>query len=752
MMLLVCGHAYAYWQMYYDEEACRQFDRDMEAGGQFDRPDYGRPQGHWATREEALAYLRGAGLNAYCLQHIRLIERVEASTAARGSGSSGGTSNPGGQRGGRGGGQLVSLGAVLVETPTDATTKGLLAQQVVPGGLADAVGLKPGDVIVKWGMMTLAELPNVARKRVLPVLTRGTLPAGLSVDIVVARDGQTINLTINTSNPGAQPAGGGDGSGGPGGAVTPGVAATPADSPTGRQRFSLGVGEAPSESPTGGPHFSLGFGGGGTPPDSPANGILVQRVVPGGIADAAGIMPGDVIVKWGSETFSASPDNIGRVLPLSAEEDGLSADIVVVRNGQTIPLTVRCADPAAQSANSVVTPSAARQLVVSAALAQQAADAAVGGNLEAARDLAQKSARAMTGEIDLTQLPSLGDLSKPGDSTPSAALSTEALSAVDENLRRMDSARVAQERVPTPCASPEQAALRMHASLEEARAVANLLKLSEVLATARRDPSTTNEAVVAIRSLGKVTAVSGPVATPGGAGGLGGQTTPAGPQPAVKDDITPEQRRKLLAELTSLQGELEATKAQLGKLTGAIQQDQRQFEDWELVARAGMDKCSGVLYNLLMDWTVAPLSERCEVMHGLAQKLPDKPQGLIDRLGRISAWFKAMGATQTLKDVADVAGREGKTRTELLEEVRDDLSIIASQPGFDKFVVSVAWKQGINMVDMAWSYAQFSAAYDGIEQMTKNSEGYRQAVAALTTRMQAIVKRTHEVKQELSGE
>lgn len=52
------------------------------------------------------------------------------------------------------------------------------------------------------------------------------------------------------------------------------------------------------------------------------------------------------------------------------------------------------------SVNREVTADVSKQLVMSTVLANQAAGAALDGDLEAARDLADKSARAMTGDID----------------------------------------------------------------------------------------------------------------------------------------------------------------------------------------------------------------------------------------------------------------------------------------------------------------------------------------------------------------
>jgi hypothetical protein len=401
--------------------------------------------------------------------------------------------------------------------------------------------------------------------------------------------------------------------------------------------------------------------------------------------------------------------------------------------------------------NTEVTADVSRQLVMSTVLAKQAAIAALDGNLESARDLADKSARAMTGDIDLTQLPALGALPVPGDPVQTVVLSQEALAAVDQQLRQIDQAKVtlqkAADLAPTSPTDAEQ--MRAAAAQQQQEAQARLQSLRDALEYARQHAGSESVAVATIRNLGKVTApitvANNTPSTPPGP-----TTTPVTPTPAPKDDITPEQRAKWLAELATLQTELEATKAQFGKLSQSIQQDQLQFADWEKVASDGKERCTGILYGMLMDVSVGGLSERYETMHELSKKLPDHPQGYIDSLGRVKNLLAALSTTQSFKDVADVAAKDGKTLPELLEEMRDDLNIIAGVTKLDKTLIGAAWKQGTNIVEMAYSYTQFSTAYDGINQMDKNSEGYRKAVAALTVRMQKLVTRIKEIKENLS--
>lgn len=408
--------------------------------------------------------------------------------------------------------------------------------------------------------------------------------------------------------------------------------------------------------------------------------------------------------------------------------------------------------------NNEVTADVSKQLVMSTVLADMAAGAAVGGDMEAARDLADKSARAMTGEIDLTQLPSLGQMPAVGDPVGAITLSEEALDAVDQNLRKVEEARISMAKAgEIENAKPEDAAkLRADAEAQTQAAQANLKSLHDALDWARKNPGKTDGTVAKIRGLGQVdqSKLTIPAASPSKPAVVEpapqpAEPTIASPTTTAKGAITPEERKKWLAELASLEKELETTKAQFLKLNKSIQQDRGQLDDWGKVAADGMDRCRGVLYNLLMDSSAAQLSDRYETMTELAKKLPDNPTEYISKLNRIKNWFKAMTVTQAFKDVADVAAKDGKTLPELLEEVRDDLNIIASVTGADKTVAGAAWKYGTDIVEMSYSFTQFSTAYDNIEQLDKNSDAYLKAVASLTVRMQKLVVRIKEIKASL---
>ena len=401
-----------------------------------------------------------------------------------------------------------------------------------------------------------------------------------------------------------------------------------------------------------------------------------------------------------------------------------------------------------------VAPRVADQLAASAALADQAAGMAASGDLESARELAEKSAQAMTGQLDLAALNSLPEPSQALPVPQAAELSTEALCAIDSNLQQMEHAEAAVTAISgqTGLSAQEAAQIRETAEAQKKQAQANLAVVNTALQDVGHDPGKIEQALAQIRDLGSVPSPTVTAAGPQPAGGTvsSGDSTPRpAEEPILSGEMTPEQRQKALAELAELEKELDATKSQFARLTKSIMQDQKQFDDWQKTASDGMDKCSGVLYGLLMDASAGQLASRYEKMHEIAQKLPDNPQDLIDNLGRVKNWFKALGYTQTYKDVEDLAAKDARTLPELLEGVRDGINIIAGVTGLDKTVVGGAWKYGCSVVDMAYSFAQYTTAYDRIEQLDKNSDSYLQAVASLSERTKTLVTRINEIKTEL---
>jgi len=143
------------------------------------------------------------------------------------------------------------------------------------------------------------------------------------------------------------------------------------------------------------------------------------------------------------------------------------------------------------SPSSVTTKDVLEQLVASAALAQKAADAALDGNMEAARELAEKSAEAMTGEITTTKLtglvpiPSSAGIEAAAMAIPLATrvnFSQKVIDVLDQNLKAITNASSqAQSAESLRITSPQEYQRLMAASKELESSLRDNLRHLQVL-------------------------------------------------------------------------------------------------------------------------------------------------------------------------------------------------------------------------------------------------------------------------------
>ena len=149
-----------------------------------------------------------------------------------------------------------------------ASPEGAVVADVTAGGPAAKAGVKPGDVIARWGDK------EVHRSHELPMLVAATAP-GTRVPVTLERGGQqhVVEVTVAELRPGA-------GSPAQATAVTPwGIAVKPLPAAEGRRRgLQSGIG------------------------------VIVADVVAGSPADDAGLEPGDAIVAVNRRTVRSPVD------------------------------------------------------------------------------------------------------------------------------------------------------------------------------------------------------------------------------------------------------------------------------------------------------------------------------------------------------------------------------------------------------------------------------------------------------------
>lgn len=177
---------------------------------------------------------------------------------------------------------------------------GALIEDVQPNSPASRAGLKPGDVIVRFGTREIAKFDDL-NKAVWAV------PPGTAVAAEIIREGRPMRLSItpaerpdpkelarllNGPNDGGVPSGPGEGAG---------------SRPT-RSRFGL------------------------TLQNNPDGGVRIFAVEPGSSADDAGIQPGDVILKAGSTEVKNAGD-LDQTLQKSAADQPVVLQVRAARGG-----------------------------------------------------------------------------------------------------------------------------------------------------------------------------------------------------------------------------------------------------------------------------------------------------------------------------------------------------------------------------------------------------------------------------------
>ena len=196
------------------------------------------------------------------------------------------------------GGRVVRgwLGIMIQDVTEDlakafgvAEREGVIVANVMPGGPADAAGLKGGDIVLEFGGTPIRETPDLQR-RVAGV------PPGQVVDLNVLRDSQRLTLKVT-------------------------------------------VGEMPSDEPiaSASPDSSWGMRVEPVPPELaqrlPAQngtGVIVADVATGGAADAAGLKRGDVIIEIDGRPID---DPAGLVRELNALNKGQAVRVYIYRPG-----------------------------------------------------------------------------------------------------------------------------------------------------------------------------------------------------------------------------------------------------------------------------------------------------------------------------------------------------------------------------------------------------------------------------------
>jgi len=374
-----------------------------------------------------------------------------------------------------------------------------------------------------------------------------------------------------------------------------------------------------------------------------------------------------------------------------------------------------------------VVPSALGQLQASAALAGQAADRALAGDLTGARELAQRSADAMTGKLQGEGLPNL-PMPTAVEAFPMAQASTGLLGRVQGAT-----ARLQQAAAGTPEAEAARAELQgLH--IQSQRLVAS--------------PRTAPQVVALLRAPGPLPLTPAPVVA---------NPTPPAAVVATDKTLSAEDRRRLLEETTALRQELCRIRGQFQKLNANIQADQGQRTAWEEEVEGAYQRAwERLTKDIMVDGFSGVLLDRWNKVVGKGLRTPAERA----KLAKATQLLKTMELANSYKDFAEWASLESVDAKYVREGLTQIFDLADGEEVTRKMLVRWLGRpipKGVtgyydaakNVVDTAFDLTAEGFAWARLRQLDRNSEGFLKAVKALAGRQTKVLEGIHAREKKL---
>lgn len=405
-----------------------------------------------------------------------------------------------------------------------------------------------------------------------------------------------------------------------------------------------------------------------------------------------------------------------------------------------------------------VTSDVLKQLAASAVFAEQAVGTAISGDLESARELAEKSAMAMTGEIDLSRLPALDGIPTPDDPATYAAATRAAIDEATACLNTIASAGKEIQRAEELSATSPQEAEKIKQDAMAAQDAASA-RLQEILSGVSKYKSNPSQASQVLVALGSNSAVISPIgsnsssgtASTSGTATAGSTSQATGGQTSSQSEEWSQKLAKLSTELDEVNKQIAATRTALLRLNASIQADRKLFEEWQQSSSEALDRSIMTLGDVLLDVGISGLRDRYETIYELAKKLPNDPKDVIEKYRYIMSLTQRMSEAKSVKDFADLAERENKTPAEFFETLRDGVGQISGLLGLDKTVPGMVWKYMSLGCDTAYNLFELRETWVNLEALEANNERYAQAVQKLAAKMKDLVERQKKIKQQIDA-
>lgn len=371
---------------------------------------------------------------------------------------------------------------------------------------------------------------------------------------------------------------------------------------------------------------------------------------------------------------------------------------------------------------------ALQQLAGSAALGQQAAEAARNGDLETARDLADKSARAMTGDFNTSALPELGKIPEVPPPTRVAMVELQN-ELVVQNTRAITG-------LSQPASGPA-------AETQRAQTIEHLQQIQNMLGSETPAPAQAKHWVKLLRN-GDWASLPQPVAP---------HATPVATAPApkptapVKVVVDPEERARIRDEITQLRMELCRAQSQMRRFNATIQMDQDQRAQWEKITNEAFDRALDRAKEKLADFTVDFPEGK---LNDALEKATDPAERA--RIERALRMVQHLKESYNLKDFASWAKHEDYGKAEVMEGIGIIVDIIGVEDTIKEHLTKrwglgrvIAFQEAASdLVDSAYDVTCEVVSWRQLNMLNHNSDEFLVAVNKSGERMRTVVAAIHE--------
>lgn len=207
-----------------------------------------------------------------------------------------------------------------------------------------------------------------------------------------------------------------------------------------------------------------------------------------------------------------------------------------------------------------------------------------------------------------------------------------------------------------------------------------------------------------------------------------------------------------IEELAHINRQLAVTRSTLLRLNELILVDRKLFAEWEKEADEGFKRCKDLALDGFIDATASYFSERYATIYDLAQKLPDKPEAVIEKYRLLASLYKRLQEAKAAKDLDGLANRTGKTDIEIYEMFRDGIvSILGMIEKVDKTAPGKFLKYGPVAADWLYELAGLGLVWKNVSALESNNAEYAKEVMVLSNRMRELQARQEQLVRNIEA-